>query len=102
MVIKIKLKLQTKQKTHAILWTNFQRNLTFIKLPGALLVTSNNEHGWTLVKYLNILHHNKSTLGTLDMSGHFHQKQECQLVETLVFVYKQKMNSIANFFFEIL
>ena len=56
--------------------------------------TSNTEHGWTSVKHLNVLHHNrkqKQSLhfflnifqnykqlpisGTLDMSGHFHQKQ---------------------------
>ena len=55
---------------------------------------SNNQHDWTLVKYLNVLHHNKTQkqlrlfflnilqkyyqlpiLGTLDMSGHFHKKQ---------------------------
>lgn len=36
--------------------------------------TSNNENDYAL-KYLNDLHHNGSTLGTLDMSSHFHQKQ---------------------------
>ena len=36
--------------------------------------TSNNEHDYAL-KYLNDLHHNRSTLGTLDMSSQFHQKQ---------------------------
>ena len=52
------------------------------------------KHDWTPVKYLNVLHHNITQkqlqhfflnimqkhyqlpiLGTLDMSGHFHQKQ---------------------------
>ena len=55
--------------------------------------TSNNELDWTLVKYLNALHQNRTQkqlqhffqnilqkyyqlhiLGFLDMSGHFHQK----------------------------
>ena len=54
------------------------------------------------VKYLNVLCQNRRTLGTLDMSGHFHQKRQCQLVESLMLVCKQKMNSIPNLFFEIL
>ena len=29
-------------------------------------------------------------LGTLDMSGHFHEKRECQLEETLMFICMQK------------
>ena len=52
--------------------------------------TSNNKHGWIPIKYLNGLHHNRTQnqlqhslqkyyqlpiLGTLDISGHFHQKQ---------------------------
>ena len=54
---------------------------------------SNNKHDWTHVKHLDVLHHNRTQkqlqhsfpkvllkyyqlpiLGTLDMSGHFHQK----------------------------
>ena len=42
------------------------------------------------------------TLGTLVVSGHFHQKQQCQLVETFMFICMQKMNSIPNFVFETL
>ena len=54
--------------------------------------TSNNEHDWTPVKYLNVLHHNRTQsscdnffliycknyqfpiLVILDMYGHFYQK----------------------------
>ena len=61
--------------------------------------TSNKEHDKTPVKYLNVLHHNRSTL---DMSGHFDQKRYCQLAETLMFICMQKMKSIPNFFYEIL
>ena len=61
-------------------------------------ITSNKEHNWTSVNiwmfsitiehksscdtfFLNILqkHFQLPILGTLDMSGHFHQKPECQL-----------------------
>ena len=57
-------------------------------------VKSNNEHDWNPVNYLSVFHHKRtqkqlrhfflnilqkhyqlSILGTLDMSGHFHQKQ---------------------------
>ena len=38
-------------------------------------------------------------LDTLDMSGHFHQKWQCQLVETLTFISMQKINFISIFFF---
>ena len=31
---------------------------------GNSVLASNNEHDWTPVKYLNILQHNKSTMGT--------------------------------------
>ena len=31
---------------------------------GNPVLASNNEHDWTPVKYLNILQHNKSTMGT--------------------------------------
>ena len=60
---------------------------------GQAIGTSNNELDWASVKYLNVLHHNRTQkqlqhislsilqkyyqihiLGTLDMSGHFHQK----------------------------
>ena len=49
-----------------------------------------NQHGWALIKYLNVLHLNRTQkqllhslqkyyqlpiLGTLEISGHFHQKQ---------------------------
>ena len=76
-------------------------------------VTSNNEYDWTS-KISEHLHHNRTDivdikilqkhyqlpiLGTLDMSGHFHQKQLCQLVETLLFICMQKMNSIPNCLF---
>ena len=56
------------------------------------LQTSNNEHDWTPLKYLNVLHHNRrqstcnmqkyyqlSILGILNMSGHFLQKWWYQL-----------------------
>ena len=41
-------------------------------------------------------------MGTLDMSGHFHQKRYCQLTEILMFICMQKMNFIHDFIFEIL
>ena len=31
-----------------------------------------NEHDWVFIKYLNVLYHNRSTLGTLDMFCQFH------------------------------
>ena len=52
--------------------------------------TSNNKHDWTHIKYLNVLHDNRT------------QKQSQKLLETLMFVCMIKMNSIPNFFFEIL
>ena len=83
--------------------------------------TSDNKHDWTPIKYLSVLHHNRTQkllqqfflnifqkyyqlpiLGTLVMSGHFHQKQYCQLVGTSMFICMQIMNSIPNLFFEIL
>ena len=51
----------------------------------------------TLQKYYQLL-----ILGTLNMSGYFHQEQKSQLVETQMFIYMQKMNSIHDFIFEIL
>ena len=63
--------------------TLIQRNFYF---------SDNKKHNWAPVKYLNILHHSRTKkqlqhfliilqkcyqlpiLGTLDMSGHFHQK----------------------------
>ena len=79
--------------------------------------TSNNKPDWTPVKYLIVLHHNRTQkqlqhsflnmlqkyyqlpiLGTLDISGHLHQKQP-QLVKTLMFICMEKMNSLPNFFF---
>ena len=51
---------------------------------------------------LNVLHRNKKILGTLDMFGHFHLKRQCQLVETLLLICMQKMNSNPNLFFEML
>ena len=33
-------------------------------------------------------------LCTLDVSGHLHQKRQCQFVETLMLVCMQKMNSL--------
>ena len=78
----------------------------------------NNEHDWTPIKYLNVLHHTKVVatiflnisqkyyqlpiVGTLGMSGHFHQKGYYQLVETMTFICMQKMNFIPDLFFEIL
>ena len=41
-------------------------------------------------------------LGTLNMSGYFRQERKCKLVETEMFIYMQKMNSIHDFIFEIL
>ena len=80
-----------------------------------------NKHDRTHVKHLNVLYHNRTKkqlqkfflnilqkyyqlpiLGTLGVSGHFHQKWYCQFVETLMFICMQKMNSIPNFFFKIL
>ena len=59
--------------------------------PYILTLTSKKEHDWTPIKYLNVLHHNKTqkqlqqfflnilqkyyqlfVLGILDMSDHFH------------------------------
>ena len=40
-------------------------------------------------------------LGTLDISSRIHQKQQFQLVETLMFFRMQKINSIPNFFLNI-
>ena len=51
----------------------------------------------TLQKYYQLL-----ILGTLNMSGYFGQEQKCQLVETEMFIYMQKMNFIHYFIFEIL
>ena len=64
-----------------------QNSLVLVKI-------SNNEHDWNTVKYLNVLHENSTQkqlrhfflnilhkyyqlpiLGTLVMSGHFHQKR---------------------------
>ena len=47
--------------------------------------------------FLNILqkYYQFPILGTLGISGHFHQKQKSQ--ETLMLICKQKMNSILNF-----
>ena len=57
-----------------------------------------------MVNRVNILqrYYQLPILGTLDMSGNFHQKGLCQLVETLIFICMQKINFIYNFFFEIL
>ena len=71
------------------------------------MVTSNNKHDWTPINYPNTLHHNRTQLqllhfflrycknvinflfwGTLNMSVYFHQKRQCQLVETLMFMQK--------------
>lgn len=38
---------------------------------------------------MNVLPHNRGTLGTLGMSDHFHQKR-CQLVVTLMIICMQK------------
>ena len=38
------------------------------------VTTSNSKHDWIPIKHLNALHHNRSTLGILDMSGQFHLK----------------------------
>ena len=52
---------------------------------------------YILQKYYHLL-----IWSTLEMSGRFHQKRLYQLVEALMFIWMQKMNSIPNFFFEIL
>ena len=51
---------------------------------------------------MSVLHHNWNTLGTLDMSGHLHKKRQRHLVETLIFIWMQKIKSILNFFLELL
>ena len=72
--------------------------------------------GPTLIKYLNVLHHSITQkqlhhfflkilwkcyqdpiLGTLD-TGHFNQKQELQIVETLMFICMKKIKSILTSF----
>ena len=62
------------------------------------------EHKNSCDTFFNIWHKYYQLLfmGALDMSGHFLQKQLCQLVETFIFIWMQKMNSIPNFFFELL
>ena len=74
------------------------KNLEFRNTQLVLNITSNNKHDWTRVKYLNVLHHNRSTLGTLDMPGHFQQKRYCQLAVTLMFICTQKLNFISDIF----
>ena len=79
--------------------------------------TSSNKHGWTPVKYLNILHDNRtqkwlqhSLQKILPTSyfGYFWHiwplpsktiTPTCQLVETLMFICMQKMNSLPNLYF---
>ena len=80
---------------------------------------SNNKHDWNPIKYLSVLHQNRTQkeqlqyffllycknfnklpfLGTLDMSG-FHQKSIIQIVEVLILM-NSIMNSIHDFFLEI-
>ena len=81
-----------KEKT-LILHPIYLEHLVLRNTMTLVVKTSNNEHDWTPVKYLNVLHHNITQkrlqqlflstvqkyyqfpiLGTLDMSGHFHQK----------------------------
>ena len=69
------------------------------------------------VKYLNTFHLNRTQsscnncflnilqkyyqlhiLGTLDMYGYLHQKQQWKIAESLMFMCLQKMNSISNVF----
>ena len=126
-LIKIRRKKQVKLFWSLCLYLLFFKSVKFLNS----IASHNkqhqvrNKHEWTHGKYLNIFHNifhqsrTQKTLqyvffnvlqkyskhfisGTLIMSGHFHQKLYCQLVETLIFICMEKMNSIPNFFFEIL
>ena len=78
--------------------------------------TSKNEHDWTLLKYLNFLHHNRikkqlrhfflkilqkhyqfPILETLDMSGHFHQNSDSFQKLWCLFRYKNWTPSLTFF-----
>ena len=88
-----------------------------IETVGMFAKTSNSKHDWNPVKYLNVFGSQTKTvailflnilqklnkppfLGTLDMSG-FHQKLINQLAYVLILM-NFIMNSIHNFFLEIL
>ena len=99
--------LQCSGRTISIVWLCNETSNNKIAIK-----TSNNK------KYLNVLHHKSSyntlfliscislarlanilllIFGNFDISAHFNQKQ---LVESLMFICMQKMNSIPNFVFE--
>ena len=84
-------------------------------------LTSDNEHDWTFIKYVNVLYHSRtqklllhfflniwqkyyqlSILGTLDKSSPFIQKTIMWTCRNLDVYLYPKMNSIDNFFFQIL
>ena len=87
-----------------------QETTSSVAITVKLVTLRNKKHGWIPVKYVNVLHlrhfllnklqkYYSVPLGTLAMSGCFHKTRQCQLVEILLFICMQKMNSTPNFFF---
>ena len=108
---------------NSLSWDTADFRVPQSKKPRLLLTTAtqknNNKHDWSLVKHLNVLHYNKYKsscetfpnilqkfnklpfFGYLHMPGYFHQKSIIQLEEIFILM-DSEMNSIYNFFLEML